>query len=177
MEISKLFDNILDLPGIEGVCLFGFEGHIYVNRMPAFITPEVFADAQRRITAMYETMDENFLPCDDYVLRFSERWLLLRRTEQLVLLILAGDKANMASTRMVTNMTMKHLTPETLAQLPSSGERPVSVPVAVAVQAEMVEAAVDAKESESEKSAAAEQPAPAVPVTGKPMRFFRGRPY
>ncbi len=179
MEISKLFDNILDLPGIEGVCLFGFEGQIYVNRMPVFISPEVFADAQRRITAMYETMDENFLPCDDYVLRYSERWLLLRRTDQLVLLILAGDKANMASTRMVTNMTMKHLTPEALAQLPTISQRPAApapAPVAAPVVAE-VPAVQPAGEATAPAPAPAAQPAPAVPQPGRPIRFFRGRPY
>ena len=98
MEITKLFDNILDLPGIEGVCLFGTEGQVYVNRLPAFLSTELFADAQRRIVAMYETMDENFLPSDDYMLRFSERWLLLRRTDNQVLLVLGGEKANLAST-------------------------------------------------------------------------------
>ena len=117
MEITKLFDNILDLPGIEGVCLFGTGGQMYINRLPSFLSTELFADAQRRIVAMYETMDENFIPCDDYMLRFSERWLLLRRTEKHVMLILGGEKANLASTRMVTNMTMKHLTPELIAQL------------------------------------------------------------
>jgi hypothetical protein len=117
MEITKLFDNILDLPGIEGVCLFGAEGQMYVNRLPAFLSNELFADAQRRIVAMYETMDENFLPCDDYMLKFSERWLLMRRTDKQVLLVLGGEKANLASTRMVTNMTMKHLTPEVISIL------------------------------------------------------------
>jgi hypothetical protein len=174
MEISKLFDNILDLPGIEGVCLFGFEGRIYVNRMPVFISPEVFSDAQRRITAMYETMDENFLPCDDYVLRYAERWLLLRRTDQLVLLILAGDKANMASTRMVTNMTIKHLTPEALAQLPVINDRPAPAPAPAPVT---VEAAAEKSSDAGPAPAAAAQPAPEVPPPSRPIRFFRGRPY
>lgn len=180
MEISKLFDNILDLPGIEGVCLFDFEGRIYVNRMPVFISTEVFSDAQRRITAMYETMDENFLPCDDYVLRYAERWLLLRRTDQLVLLILAGDKANMASTRMVTNMTMKHLTPDALAQLPEGGVRPA--PVSPVVPEPEVPVATSAKVPEVASPAPAPavpapKPAPEVPAASKPLRFFRGRPY
>jgi hypothetical protein len=115
MEISKLFDNILDLPGIEDVCLVGTAGQIYVNRLPSFYSTELFTAAQRRIVAMYETMDENFLPCDDYMLKFSERWLLMRRTEQHVMLILGGEKANLAYTRVVTNMTMKHLTPAVIA--------------------------------------------------------------
>lgn len=152
MNIHQLFDNILDLPGIEGVCLFNTDGQIYINRMPAFLTSELSADAQRRVCAMYETMDENFLPCDDYVLKFSERWIMLRRTAMTVLLVLAGEKANLASTRMVTNMTLKHLTPdilttllETHAEIPPENVAPV----------------------------AAEPP----PAPAKALRFFRGQPY
>jgi hypothetical protein len=107
MEVSKLFDNILDLPGIEGVCLFGTAGQMYVNRLPSFLSTEIFADAQRRIVAMYETMDENFLQCDDYMLKFSEYWMLLRRTDSCVMLVLGSEKANLASARMVTNMTQE----------------------------------------------------------------------
>ena len=120
MEIDTLFDNIMDVPGIEGACLFGIQGPIYVNRLPAFLTNDIFAEAQRRIVAMYETMDENFMPSDDYLLRFSERWLLVRRTDNHVLLVLGGEKANLASTRMVTNMTIKRLTPAVLEQLAAS---------------------------------------------------------
>ena len=195
MEISKLFDNILDLPGIEGVCLFGAEGQMYVNRLPAFLSNELFADAQRRIVAMYETMDENFLPCDDYMLKFSERWLLMRRTDKQVLLVLGGEKANLASTRMVTNMTMKHLTPEVIAMLEGAakGAVPATPKVETPVaQAPVVAAApvvssvryplpspkpvtaAPAPAGVSEPAAVGSS-ASAEPV--KPTRFYRGRAY
>lgn len=183
MEITKLFDNILDLPGIEGVCLFGTEGQVYVNRLPAFLSNELFADAQRRIVAMYETMDENFLPSDDYMLRFSERWLLLRRTDNQVLLVLGGEKANLASTRMVTNMTIKHLTPNVIAELAKTakGSFPSPAPAATAVASTPASAA---KPEPALATAAAAPAAPApvaeVPAEGAPkapVRMYRGRAY
>ena len=186
MEITKLFDNVLDLPGIEGVCLFGTEGQVYVNRLPSFLSNELFADAQRRIVAMYETMDENFLPSDDYMLRFSERWLLLRRTDNQVLLVLGGEKANLASTRMVTNMTIKHLTPTVVAELAKAakGSFPSATP-APAVSSSTVATAPIAK-PEPVLVAAAPAPAPA-PVAAPevvvesapkaPVRMYRGRAY
>lgn len=181
MEVSKLFDNIMDLPGIEGVCLFGTEGQMYINRLPSFLSTEIFADAQRRIVAMYETMDENFLPCDDYMLKFSERWLLLRRTEKHVMLILGGEKANLASTRMVTNMTIKHLTPEFMAQLESAARGGLP---AVATTPSPAPAPV-AKASGSTAAPFAAAPVPVAapaPVAvaaepAKPVRMYRGRPY
>ncbi len=184
MEISKLFDNILDLPGIEGVCLFGAEGQMYINRLPSFLSNELFADAQRRIVAMYETMDENFLPCDDYMLRFSERWVLLRRTEKQVLLVLGGEKANLASTRMVTNMTMKHLTPDLVSSLEAAarGHSPAASTGSAPVPAASVSSA---SRSPAPPAPAPSAPAPAVAEpaaagsgdAAKPVRMYRGRAY
>lgn len=181
MEIAKLFDNILDLPGIEGVCLFGTGGQIYLNRLPSFLTNELFADAQRRILAMYDTMDENFLPSDDYMLRFSERWILLRRTENIVLLVLGGEKANLSSTRMVTNMTLKHLTPAVMEQFTtasassSSAGKIVTGITTPAVAVAMTKAPIEVPPA----------PIPALvrgPETNEapakaPVRMYRGRPY
>lgn len=176
MEISKLFDNILDLPGIEGVCLFGTEGQMYVNRLPSFLSNELFVDAQRRIVAMYETMDENFIPCDDYMLRFSERWVLMRRTEKQVLLVLGGEKANLASTRMVTNMTMKHLTPEIVSGLGTAARGAAPAPVAaVSVSPQQPAPVAVAPVSEASPLAVAAAPAPA--ESAKPVRMYRGRAY
>ncbi|HEY9248587.1 MAG TPA: hypothetical protein VIO38_05630, partial [Rariglobus sp.] len=131
MVLNKVFDNVLDIPGVDGVCLFGLSGQVFLNRMPAFLSPDVFADALRRITALYETMDENFLPCDDYLLRFAEKWILFRRTDQAVLLVLAAETANFASTRMVTNMALKHLTPAALAELAPNATTPVAAGAAL----------------------------------------------
>jgi hypothetical protein len=175
MEISKLFDNILDLPGIEGVCLFGTEGQMYVNRLPSFLSNELFVDAQRRIVAMYETMDENFIPCDDYMLRFSERWVLLRRTEKQVLLVLGGEKANLASTRMVTNMTMKHLTPEIVSGLETAARGGAPAPMATVSVPPQPAPVVSVKVPEASPVAVAAAPAPA--ESGKPVRMYRGRAY
>lgn len=171
MVINKVFDNVLDIPGVDGVCLFGLNGQVFLNRMPAFLSPDVFADALRRIIALYETMDENFLPCDDYLLRFAEKWILFRRTDQAVLLVLAAENANFASTRMVTNMALKHLTPAALAELAPAPAAPVPVAMASVSASPFLHAA----------------PAPAAPVVApaaevpaeahKPVRMFRGRAY
>lgn len=195
MEISKLFDNILDLPGIEGVCLFGTEGQMYINRLPSFLSNELFVDAQRRIVAMYETMDENFLPCDDYMLRFSERWVLLRRTEKQVLLVLGGERANLSSTRMVTNMTMKHLTPDIVSGLEMAARGGFSAPAPTgsnASQSPTVAAATPSAQRFSTPpmpvpaaapmpalaSAAGASPNAAVAAdSSKPVRMYRGRAY
>lgn len=182
MDINKLFDNILDLPGIEGVCLFDLDGPIYLNRMPSFLGDEFFAEAQRRIAATYETMDENFLPCDDYVLKYPERWLLMRRTGTTILFIMATEKANLSSTRMVTNMTLKHLTPAALGGLTPLVPRvaaPVVAPPPAPTPAPVVAKGAPQPSLDSVTSpamVAAVVPA-VVSEPPKPVRMYRGRPY
>lgn len=184
MVLNKVFDNVLDIPGVDGVCLFGLSGQVFLNRMPAFLSPDVFADALRRIAALYETMDENFLPCDDYLLRFAEKWILFRRTDQAVLLVLAAETANFASTRMVTNMALKHLTPAALAEMAADGSVAAPVPAAVVPRvptgttATPFSAAPFPAVAAAPASEPAATPAPAAaPEPGKLVRMFRGRPY
>jgi hypothetical protein len=181
MLLNKVFDNVLDIPGVDGLCLFGLSGEVFLNRMPAFLSPDIFADALRRIAALYETMDENFLPCDDYLLRFSEKWILFRRTDQAVLLVLAAETANFASTRMVTNMALKHLTPAALAELVSTAATaPGST---VASRATTGSTATPFSMPPFPSVAATSEPvagAPAPIVAGdtpKSVRMFRGRAY
>jgi hypothetical protein len=186
MVLNKVFDNVLDIPGVDGVCLFGTDGQVYLNRMPSFLAPEVFADALRRINALYETMDENFLPCDDYLLRFAEKWIFFRRTDQAVLLVLAAEGANFSSTRMVTNMALKHLTPAALAELDAStrlpetapvAPRPGSSPTATPFSNSPFKVGAPAAIVPAAPVPPVAAPAPAEPVAHKPLRMFRGRAY
>ena len=184
MMLNKVFDNVLDIPGVDGVCLFNTMGKVLINRMPSFMSPEVFEDGLRRITALYDTMDENFLPCDDYLLRFEEKWVLFRRSDQVVLLVLAADKANFMSTRMVTNMALKHITPAVLDELTvaagiqAAPAAPVVAPVPVQAVASVSTApfpvSAPAKEVPVPVAAPAAKPA-AEPA--KVLRMFRGRAY
>lgn len=177
MMLNKVFDNVLDIPGVDGICLFSLSGQVFLNRMPSFLSPDVFSDALRRIGALYETMDENFLPCDDYLLRFSEKWILFRRTDQAILLVLAAETANFASTRMVTNMALKHLTPAALAELaPTAAQAPVPVPVASKAATATPFSAAPFPVAAVAPEPAAVAPAPA-PEVHKPVRMFRGRAY
>lgn len=185
MVLNKVFDNVLDIPGVDGVCLFGMNGQVYLNRMPAFISPEIFGDALRRITALYETMDENFLPCDDYLLRFSEKWILFRRTDQAVLLVLAAETANFASTRMVTNMALKHLTPAALSEFDAATAVPTAAPAPAARMGSSATATPFSNTPFQAPAAAAPAPAPEPAPAAEPaptpvhkaVRMFRGRPY
>lgn len=109
MLFEKLSSNITDLPGVEGLCLMSGAGEMLFRKMPSFIPQTAYDEALRRITGLYETIDENFLPADDYILKFVGKWLILRRVGDFILLLLTTENTNLQSLRMVTNMTLKHL--------------------------------------------------------------------
>lgn len=126
MHFEQLSANITDLPGVEGLCLMDQEqSTLLFKKMPAFFPDAAFDEAVRRIVALYETVDENFLPADDYVLRFQDKMLLLRRASGCILTILAAPETNQASLRMVSNMTLRHLqtNPALLGELRASSQK------------------------------------------------------
>jgi hypothetical protein len=149
MDPNKLIDNILELPGVDGLFLHDTDGDIRLNRLPRYLGEEILADALPHLQALYEAADECVSTCDDQVLRFAERWLMLRRSEARTLLILGDERANLSSVRMVSNLALRHLTAASLIRL--------SVP-----------AALEAPPSRPE-------PAPAPAPTR--VRMYRGQPY
>ncbi|GHB99641.1 hypothetical protein [Cerasicoccus arenae] len=106
---DKFVKNILDVPGVEGVCVFDREGQIVENELPSFFIDELFEDLARRVISLYETVDENYIPCDDYLLKYSERWIFLRRGNGVYFLIFANSEVNRISLKMVTNMAIKNV--------------------------------------------------------------------
>lgn len=117
MNIAKLIDNILELPGIEGLCLIGEDGRLHLNRLPAYLDDELLTSASITLAALYGEADSVLPGGDDILLRYEEHWLMLRRGPGFVLVLLARHDASQASARMVTNIALRHLDAATLATL------------------------------------------------------------
>lgn len=117
--LDKLTQNLLEMPGVEGLCFISASSELLYRRMPAYIPDFVFDTALRRVTALYETIDGNYQKADDYVLKFRGYGLVLRRVDDVILLLLVTEAANLMSLRMVTNMLFRNLqnTPALLAEL------------------------------------------------------------
>jgi hypothetical protein len=138
--LEKFINNIMDIPRVEGLAIFNRQGAVLLKRMPSFFLDELFADLGRRIVAMAETVDENFIPCDEYLLKYAGKWILLRRTERMFLFLLCAEEVNVMSLKMVTNMAFKNLKPEMLpppivmAVSAKPGAAPAAAPAATSAQ-------------------------------------------
>jgi hypothetical protein len=199
MNFAQLSSNITDLPGVEGLCLLDQQGSLLFRRMPAFIPDACYEEAVRRIIGLYETIDENFLPADDYALRFTDKWLVLRRTGSLILVIMTTEAANLSSLRMVTNLTLRHLqstpaiadelrkapptAPTTPPAAPAPAARLPAAPAAPAPAATATPAAPAASSTAPAPAAKASPSSIAYPVPAptplaakpKPPRMYRGQ--
>lgn len=126
--IERYLTNVLDVPGTEGLFLLNRKGQLLLARMPEYVLLELYENLIRRITSLYETVDENFVPSDDYILKYPQKWLVLRRTDTAILCILTDTKVNEMSLKMVSNMALKNITGAMLSQY-----NPIPIPTAAPV--------------------------------------------
>lgn len=119
MDIVKLLDNVLELPGMDGLCLLDADGRLRLNRLPAFIHASALAAAQAHLLTLQESAQSCLPGTEDLVLRFAEHWLMLRSGDHGTLVLLGSEQASLSSVRMVSNIALRQLNAETLAALPS----------------------------------------------------------
>jgi hypothetical protein len=170
--LTKIIKNVLELPGVDGACILDKKGNLLHNALPEFFMNDFLDDLARRVTALYEAVDENYVPCDDYLLKFPQKYIQLRRSRNVYLLVCVDPSVNLVSLRMVTNMVLKHITPKALstlrAQLATQTEQIVHSP-------EPALTTIPEPELEPEPATIATPRRRA--VRPRPTRSFRGNSY
>ena len=169
--IEKIIKNVLELPDVDGACIMDKKGAVLHNALPDFFLDDFFDDLSRRVMAMFEAVDSNYLPCDDYLLKFPQKYIQLRRSRSVYLMVIVEPTVNLVSLRMVTNLVLKHITPKVIGQLRAE----------LAKEPEPAEPGLPSPEAP--KDSAEPQSAPVVPaqrkrvVRPRPARSFRGNQY
>ena len=183
--IEKIIKNVLELSGVDGACILDKKGNLLHNALPDFFLEDFLDDLSRRVISLYEAVDENYMPCDDYLLKFPQKYIQLRRSRHIYLLVAVDPTANLVSLRMVTNLVLKHITPKILSELRAKLETaPTPEMGTETAVAETSPAPVPASEP-----AIAPEPPAATPenanvsnarrraVRPRPTRSFRGSSY
>lgn len=170
MELYQYFDNILDLPAVDGLLVMRPDGTTALDRLPPFIPRETLGDIVRRIAALYATVDENFLPCDDYLLKYPDKWLIFRRNRDAILLLMVDPSVNLVSLKMVCNLALKNTdagTMETLGTAPHRPAVPAAAPAPPAPPPELIASAAQSAPS----------PSTTTRVIRRSSRTYRGTSY
>ncbi|MGB0744133.1 MAG: hypothetical protein ACPGSB_06370 [Opitutales bacterium] len=176
--IDKIIKNVLELHGVDGACILDKKGNLLHNELPEFFLDDFLDDLSRRVKALYDAVDENYMPCDDYLLKFPQKYISIRRSRNVLLVVAVDPAVNLVSLRMVTNLVLKHITPKVLSEMRAALANEISVndPTATLPQAP----------AESTQPSAASEPVSEPPPTAvrgqkiarpRPTRSFRGTRY
>lgn len=178
--IDRIIKNVLELPGVDGACILDKKGNLLHNALPEFFLDDFLDDLARRVISLYEAVDENYVACDDYLLKFPQKYIQLRRSRHVYLLVAVEPSVNLVSLRMVTNLVLKHITPKVLSELRASMNDIAATPAPATPVAEPEPAAVAPAPAPGPEAPAT--PEPSVPqrrraVRPRPTRSFRGTSY
>ena len=174
--IEKIIKNVLELPGVDGACILDKKGVLLHNGLPEFFLEDFLDDLARRIKALYEAVDENYTACDDYLLKFPEKHIRLRRSRNVFLLVVADPSVNMTSLRMVTNIVLKHITPKVLGEMRKTLDEE-AVAESPADGGDNGEAENQAKPDSAPESSPRKPARGTKVVRPRPNRSFRGTSY
>lgn len=174
---DKFIKNILDVPGVEGVCVFDKDGGLIENLLPAYFVEELFDDLARRVISLYETVDENFLPCDEYLLKYSERWIFLRRGNGIFILTFAEPMVNRVSLKMITNMAVKNVKATSKLGGPAAVSKPAPVAPTTPAPAPQMPVAPATPSVEPEPTPDAAPEGRRRVARPRPQRSYRGSNY
>lgn len=181
MQLERYYQNVLDLPSVDGLLVIRRNGEVAYDRLPGFIPRETLDDIVRRIASLYDTVDENFLPCDDYVLKYPEKWLVFRRNKEAILMLMVEPEINFISLKMVCNLALKNTDAAGLKSLPRIGDAtPAPSPRSPSVSptpTPIPQAPPAAPAAETEVPAPSEEAPVRRVVAKRPVRSYRGTSY
>lgn len=172
--IEKIVKNVLELHGVDGACILDKKGNLLHNALPDFFLDDYLDDLSRRIKALYEAVDENYMPCDDYLLKFPQKFIQIRRSRNVYLLVSVDPSVNLVSLRMVTNLVLKHITPKVLSEMRKHQDhQSIAKPEAIQATPEIAPT-LDSTQVETPTPKVARGNRVARP---RPTRSFRGASY
>jgi hypothetical protein len=170
--IEKIIKNVLELPGVDGACILDKKGVLLHNALPDFFLDDFLDDLARRIRTLYEAVDENYTACDDYLIKFPEKYIRLRRSRNVYLLVVVDPSVNLTTLKMVTNLVLKHITPKVLGDM----RKILEAQDDAAQDGEAPAAETQAESTPPPPASVKEIPAPAAPAPARGARVARPRP-
>ncbi len=177
MQLERYYQNVLDLPAVDGLLVIRRSGEVVYDRLPGFIPRETLDDIVRRIASLYDTVDENFLPCDDYVLKYPEKWLVFRRNKDAILMLMVEPEINFISLKMVCNLALKNTDTAGLKSLTRESAASVPTPPPTSAPTQPAPTPQPAAPAAEPAAAPPDDVPPRRVIAKRPVRSYRGTSY
>lgn len=177
MDLKRLFENIAELPGVVGVCVFSTVDGARWSRLPDDMSgadfDAGFESARPDMVALLGQMQCSRVGCDQCVLQFRDRWVMLRRSGEIVVFVVADDERSLTSARMMSNVALRHLDPQSLQMLVAAPEGEGAAedgPAATRTSDEEPSAVMEVADARGTGAPDADEPP-------RKVRMYRGQPY
>lgn len=134
MDVGRLFDNVTALAGVRGAWLLDAGSVVHVRPAQSDLLAGLADRTRPHVRALFAAAAAAAPGSDDAVLRFEHGCALVRRTGSYVLVVVTQDDSALNAVRMVTNLLLRNLTPESVASLnpppapPPAPEEPADRP-------------------------------------------------
>ena len=107
MSSDNLFQPTLDLPGVLGVFCLNPSGKVLANYLPSSYRDSIFRELGARCTTLLQAVDMSYTPIDEYLLRFEDHSLYLRKTDVCIVGVLCAGDVMLAGLRVSINLLLK----------------------------------------------------------------------
>lgn len=116
MDVARLFDNIAAIAGVNDTWLLDAESVVFMHRSRSSGLAGI-ADKTHPVRTLFAAADAAAAGNDDAVLRCERGCALFRRTGPYLLVVVTQDDSALNAVRMVSNLLLRNLTPESVARL------------------------------------------------------------
>ena len=202
-KIEDTLRTLRDVQGVYGSFVVSSNGALVARDLPTIFDGDLFAEVGPRITRLYETLGSEGDELESCMLRYAEHKVYLRRMAWGIIGVLSTVAVNMPALRMVANLVIRRIDPESQAGTPSvlppSGPEasasilPPSMSPAVAAPSVIRNSSAPPARTISRPPDRFVPPPPVAPLpsrvptdassrtptnpqTSRPVRMYRGRP-
>lgn len=168
MDIHRMLDNLLALPGVQAASVFELEGTRRLGRVSGDVSDGLLDTVGAQAATLLQMLDHGFEETGEVVLRFEQGWVLLRRGEALGLMVMVGDEASVNSTRVFAATLMRHA--NMLNLRPADG-------LAEAAEADVPADRTDRSVTEDTGHIGADSAPPEAEPPRRKVRMYRGQAY
>jgi hypothetical protein len=130
-DVASTLVGLRDVRGVEGSFLLLLPGGEVLTRDGlAVVTEASIADTSRRLSNMFQALESVCPGADEAVLRFDGLSLFARKSERVLLGVLAAETASMPALRMAANLVLRQLEGADLTPPPAPAPVPAEPAVA-----------------------------------------------
>lgn len=107
--MQPILASLRDIPGVFGSFVVTETGQLAARDLPTVYADDLFADIGRRLISISDALEPQVPAHHELVIRFDGYSMVMRKSEGIILTVMAGDTVNVPALKMALTLTLRHL--------------------------------------------------------------------